>query len=175
MGPYDGGMEAVPVGADAEHIRAEGDLATADDPPATRRVRQSRPAWVAPALVGAGALGACVAVAAINPAEDGQPQVCPFKILTGLDCPGCGASRAANALLRGHLGLAVDHNLLFVVLLPVALVAYAVWALRSVGVPLPAIRLPKGWVPVLVVLIAAFWGLRLLPWEPFTWLASSPA
>lgn len=28
---------------------------------------------------------------------------CPFKQLTGIDCPGCGFQRALIALLRGHL------------------------------------------------------------------------
>lgn len=28
---------------------------------------------------------------------------CPFKHLTGLDCPGCGAQRSVIALLRGDL------------------------------------------------------------------------
>ncbi|MES2276099.1 MAG: DUF2752 domain-containing protein [Bacteroidota bacterium] len=27
---------------------------------------------------------------------------CPFKYLTGIDCPGCGFQRAVMALLQGH-------------------------------------------------------------------------
>ena len=107
-----------------------------------------------------------------NPVVESNPPFCPFKMMTGHDCPGCGATRALNALLHGHPGVAADHNLLFVALLPIAVVLYVVWALRSVGVDLPRLRLPKGWVPVLVTLVALFWALRLLPWDPFTWLAS---
>jgi hypothetical protein len=28
---------------------------------------------------------------------------CPFKYLTGIDCPGCGFQRSVLALLKGHL------------------------------------------------------------------------
>jgi hypothetical protein len=154
-----GAMEATPTDIEAATPAA----------PATHR---HRPAWLAPAVVGATALGACVTIAMMNPVEDGDPQVCPFKILTGLDCPGCGATRATNALLRGHPGVAADQNLLFVMLLPVASVAYALWVLRSTGVAAPDAPSTRRWVPVLIGLVAAFWALRLLPWEPFTWLAS---
>ena len=29
---------------------------------------------------------------------------CPFKLITGLDCPGCGFQRAVLALMQGNLG-----------------------------------------------------------------------
>lgn len=138
--------------------------------------RAGRPAWVAPAAVGAAGLAGCLLLRAANPTESTSTPLCPFKLITGgVDCPGCGMTRAANALLHGHLGVAADHNLLFVVLLPVAALAYATWALRSVGFRLTAVRPPRGWVPALVVAMIAFWALRLLPWEPFTWLASARA
>ena len=39
---------------------------------------------------------------------------CPFRLLTGLDCPGCGATRAIIALAEGNISLAVHQNLLVV-------------------------------------------------------------
>ncbi len=36
--------------------------------------------------------------------------LCPFKLLTGLPCPGCGGLRAANALLRGEILSALYIN-----------------------------------------------------------------
>ena len=44
---------------------------------------------------------------------------CAFKGLTGLDCPGCGAQRAAHALMHGRLAEAWGYNaaLFFLVLL----------------------------------------------------------
>ena len=54
---------------------------------------------------------------------------CPFHQLTGLLCPGCGATRALAALLHGHLHEAWHWNALFVTLLPLAL-GYVAVALR---------------------------------------------
>ncbi len=38
---------------------------------------------------------------------------CPIHSLTGVFCPGCGSTRAARALLRGDLELALHNNALF--------------------------------------------------------------
>ena len=46
---------------------------------------------------------------------------CPIHQLLGIECPGCGATRALAALLHGHLMQALRLNALFVLLLPVAL------------------------------------------------------
>lgn len=46
---------------------------------------------------------------------------CPIHQLFGIDCPGCGATRALAALLRGHLREAIYLNALFVLLLPVVI------------------------------------------------------
>jgi hypothetical protein len=35
------------------------------------------------------------------------PSFCPFKVLTGLPCPGCGLTRSSVALLHGDLSTAV--------------------------------------------------------------------
>lgn len=51
--------------------------------------------------------------------------LCPFKLLTGLPCPGCGGLRAANALLRGEILSALYINplscllVLFCAILPI--------------------------------------------------------
>lgn len=36
--------------------------------------------------------------------------ICPFAILTGFACPGCGLTRAAGALLTGHFEMAWKYN-----------------------------------------------------------------
>ncbi|WP_162539040.1 DUF2752 domain-containing protein [Granulicella sp. WH15] len=46
---------------------------------------------------------------------------CPIHALTGLLCPGCGATRSLAALLHGHLQQAFHLNALFVILLPLVL------------------------------------------------------
>ncbi|MBD5257178.1 MAG: DUF2752 domain-containing protein [Barnesiella sp.] len=60
-----------------------------------------------------------------NPAECGWMPRCPSKLLTGCDCPSCGAQRALHALLHGDLRGAWQFNPFLIVGLPYLLVA--VW------------------------------------------------
>src|SRR5450432_1487151 len=68
-------------------------------------------------LLGATAVGIGAMVFFFNPSTQGFYPVCAFHSLTGLNCPGCGATRALYALLHGNLRLALKDNALFVVLL----------------------------------------------------------
>lgn len=44
------------------------------------------------------------------------PTMCPFALITGTACPGCGLTRSAVALVRGDLGAALAlHPLVLVV------------------------------------------------------------
>lgn len=46
------------------------------------------------------------------------PVLCPFKLLTGMDCPTCGTTRGVAALLNGDISSAWSYNpLSFVVAL----------------------------------------------------------
>lgn len=54
------------------------------------------------------------------------PIKCPFKIATGLPCPGCGGTRALVALMQGHFIEAVSINPLSVLIIIFALIA-PVW------------------------------------------------
>jgi hypothetical protein len=38
------------------------------------------------------------------------PTVCPFKLVTGLPCPGCGTTRAVAALLDGRFSDSIGFN-----------------------------------------------------------------
>ncbi|WNG80005.1 DUF2752 domain-containing protein [Mycobacterium sp. ITM-2016-00316] len=79
----------------------------------------------------AGLIGAGVAVAGalayIGLADPHRPGFlfpgCPFKALTGLDCPACGGLRMTHDLLNGDLAAAVIDNVFLLVALP----ALAVW------------------------------------------------
>ena len=51
------------------------------------------------------------------------PIGCPFKMLTGIPCPGCGGTRALIALLHGHLIEAIMTNPLSIVVIIFALIA----------------------------------------------------
>jgi hypothetical protein len=96
---------------------------------------------------------------------DGGASWCPFRTLTGLDGPFCGATRACAALGRGDLVGALDHNAyLVLVVLPLALVGWVVWARRAWrGEPFPLVATRL--VLALMGLTAVWWVLRLaVPW-----------
>jgi hypothetical protein len=79
---------------------------------------------------------------------------CPLRTLTGLDCPFCGATRMAAALLDGDLNAAWHFNAAVLVLGPLIGVAigYEViaWALSRAGwISLPRPRLSPRAVAIL--------------------------
>ncbi len=135
---------------------------------APRAARRTR--WGLAAVTAAGC--AYVAIADPNQSSTIYPQ-CPFRALTGLDCPGCGITRAVRSLVTGHPLQAMDHNLLFVV----ALVLGAVWfgwseLARWRGVPPPRWSIgPRAMIGIGVA-IGVFWVARNLPWGPLHWLDS---
>ncbi|MBQ1747995.1 MAG: DUF2752 domain-containing protein [Bacteroidales bacterium] len=54
-----------------------------------------------------------------------------MKMLTGFDCPSCGAQRAIHAFLHGRFLEALSYNLFFIVAIPFLLAtAYAVVMVR---------------------------------------------
>ena len=55
----------------------------------------------------------CLAVLFSILARQGIAIPCLFRKITGLQCPGCGNSRAALALFRLDIKEALQHNLLF--------------------------------------------------------------
>lgn len=54
----------------------------------------------------------------LDPAEYRLMPKCPFKLLTGLDCPGCGFQRATHAALHGRFFEAISYNYWLVLALP---------------------------------------------------------
>jgi hypothetical protein len=91
------------------------------------------------------------ALLAILPASFFPP--CPIHQFLGIDCPGCGATRALAALLHAHLRAALQLNALFVLLLPFAL-AGAFESYRRAIRPGP-FRWPQPTAPALYATLAA--------------------
>jgi len=87
--------------------------------------------FFAGAVLGATALGAGAMLYCFNPGTHGFYPVCEFHELTGLNCPGCGGTRAAYQLLHGHIWQALHDNALFVLLLPVLAGRSAWFAVRK--------------------------------------------
>ena len=97
---------------------------------------------------------------------------CPFHLLTGLYCPGCGTLRALHQLLHGNLPQALHMNPLMVLLLPFlgyAFVSYSMQAIRRR--PLTSFLLPPFWIWLLLGIVVAFAVLRNIPIHPFLLLA----
>jgi hypothetical protein len=76
--------------------------------------------WLAHSLLIA-AVMFCILLALCPPDRYGFYPRCPIHRILGIECPGCGSTRALAALLHGHLLEALRCNALFVLLLPAAL------------------------------------------------------
>ncbi len=125
------------------------------------------------AVAGIAAIGAgAVVVGYFNPTTAGFFPLCPLYSLTGIHCPGCGLTRGFHALFHGDVLTALHFN----ALLPV----YAfVFGFMFVSMILVAVRgrglswriFPPASLYGFLVLAAAFFVLRNLPFYPFTLLA----
>lgn len=121
---------------------------------------------LAPAGAAAGVAALSAALLLRDPHTSGSWGYCPLYATTGLDCPLCGSLRAVNDLGHGAFGAAVGSNaLLVLVLLPLAMLVWARWALASVRAERPVpLRVPRVAAGVgMLVLVVAFGVLRNLP------------
>lgn len=71
--------------------------------------------WIIPVAV------AGILLFVFDPAGSALFPKCPFLMLTGLQCPGCGSQRAIHALLHLDIAEAFRHNALLVVSIPLLL------------------------------------------------------
>ena len=58
---------------------------------------------------------------AFNPSQYWFWPKCPFKLITGLNCPACGIQRFLHALSNGNVGQACRYNYYLIYALPYAL------------------------------------------------------
>lgn len=110
---------------------------------------------------------AALALRLRDPHQQGSWGLCPFKEITGWNCPLCGGLRAVNDLGHGQVTEAAHSNLLFVgLVLPLVVGAWAFWfrgswTRRSVSFP-PA--LVRALAVALGVVAVAFTIYRNTPW-----------
>ena len=103
-----------------------------------------------------------------EPGKTGFFPGCPFRLLTGFTCPGCGATRALHQILHGHFAAAFMLNPVFLLAIPFLLFAflrYSVIVMRG-GVPRPN-ALPASAIYAIFVVIVSFWIFRNTPLYPF--------
>lgn len=126
---------------------------------------------VAPAAVGATAVAGCAAIWLGDPTTPGGVlPVCPFKALTGLDCPACGGLRMVYSLLHGDVLAALHYNAVALVSVAFLTVCFVAWT-RSRWRGEADWNPPwlRGWVPAITLTVFVAWFvIRLIPIAPFT-------
>lgn len=148
-------------------VREDGDQGPAAS--GTEQRPLGRP-WHAPAVTGALVAGATALVALHSPYQDGSYGFCPVLLTLGAWCPACGGLRAVHDLSRGDLAGAWGMNAPIVALLPLVVVAWAVWlAAAARGRPSP-LRLPVWLAWATLVGAVVFGVLRNVP-DLAPWLA----
>ncbi len=111
-----------------------------------------------------------------NPNVAGSYGACPFKAVTGWDCPFCGGLRGTYALIHGDIPTALDHNVLLPLLLGGGVVGLVTWWRRGGHRERAGSAANRNWVSsravllTLAVVLITFWVVRNIP--AFSYLAS---
>lgn len=100
------------------------------------------------------------------------PSFCPFKVATGMPCPGCGLTRSSVALLHGDLGTSLYYHPLGAAIVAAAVVVgvidFVVWwrGRRPGAQPVPPswimeriFATPAPWIAIAA--LAIVWVIRL--------------
>ena len=157
-----------------------GPVPTAHEYPAPEQDRLTRfvvrlydraPRWAVP-LAAVGCVGLGIAYTLVSDPTRSAPDAAPtclLKLTTGLDCPGCGGTRALWYLLHADLPAAARHHFLFVFTVPFLAYLFVAWAgKQAFGWRLPELRLSPKVLGGFLAAWFAFSVLRNLPWAPFT-------
>ncbi|MFC8617398.1 DUF2752 domain-containing protein [Micromonospora purpureochromogenes] len=135
------------------------------------RVHARSPRWAAP-LAALGCVGIGMAYALVSDPTRSDPDAAPsclLKLTTGLDCPGCGGTRALWYVLHADLPAAARHHFLFVFALPFLAYLFVAWAgKQAFGWRLPELRISSPVIAGFLAVWLAFSVARNLPWAPFT-------
>lgn len=109
------------------------------------------------------AMGIVATVYFFDPSAHHFYPVCQFHRLTGLNCPGCGGTRALYALLHGDLPTALRDNALLVAALAGTGLRGAWFALNWLRGRRSGDFFPARYLLPLLVVMAVFGVLRNLP------------
>ncbi|MGF7231103.1 DUF2752 domain-containing protein [Arachidicoccus sp.] len=98
-----------------------------------------------------------------NPIGNNYFPKCPFKELTGYQCPGCGSQRAIHYLLNFQLIAAFKENMLLVLSIPYLLLGFIFNQIKNPSEKILKYRKrlfgPKA-IYIILVIVTAFWILR---------------
>jgi uncharacterized protein DUF2752 len=102
-----------------------------------------------------------------SPANQFFPK-CPFRTLTGMQCPGCGSTRALYQLLHLHPLAAFKLNPLFILTVPFIVYGFLGYTKSAItGRPQRRLFVPSFYLWSWLVLMIFFWIFRNTPWYPF--------
>lgn len=88
---------------------------------------------------------------------------CPFRELTGLECPACGNQRALHALLHGNLGMAFSYNPFFIISSPyLFLLCISAWSNKGRMARIKEMVQNRKVVNVYLIAICVWWVIRNL-------------
>jgi hypothetical protein len=111
----------------------------------------------------AAVLGSAAVLFFFDPTRHGFYPICLFHALTGLNCPGCGGTRAAYQLLHGRLLPALHDNALFILALA-ALLGRGLWFMaRKIRRQPATLAVPPKALWAFLVVTLVFSVLRNLP------------
>lgn len=93
---------------------------------------------------------------------------CPFRLITGMQCPGCGSTRAFYQLMHLHPIAAFKLNPLMILTLPFIVYGFLGYTKSAItGDPHRRVFIPSiylwGWLALMIF----FWIFRNTPWYPF--------
>ncbi|MUL40791.1 DUF2752 domain-containing protein [Streptomonospora sp. PA3] len=125
----------------------------------------------APLLLGAAGIAGATLLHFVDPNEPGHYPTCPWLLVTGTWCPGCGTMRAIHALTNLDVVGAVQMNALMTAIAPLVAYSYFRWLYRSFR-PAPPGTAPKravhpAWLYLFLAVLLAFWLVRNLPFGAF--------
>jgi len=93
---------------------------------------------------------------------------CPFRLVTGMQCPGCGSTRAFYQLLHLHPIAAFKFNPLMILTLPFIVYGFLGFTRSALmGRPQRRLFIPPVYLWAWLFLLIFFWVFRNTPWYPF--------
>lgn len=102
-----------------------------------------------------------------SPANQWFPK-CPFRQVTGMQCPGCGSTRALYQLLHLHPIAAFKLNPLLILTLPFIVYGFLGFTRSAImGRPQRRLFIPPIYLWAWLFLLIFFWIFRNTPWYPF--------
>ena len=103
-----------------------------------------------------------------EPGRTGFFPLCPFRLLTGLQCPGCGTTRALHEIVHGHFWAAFMLNPLLLIASPFLVWAFLRYSLIAMQGSMPRKNaLPAPYIYAIFFVVVGFWIFRNTPYYPF--------